>query len=166
MNVKKLINKGADKNARNYFGRTALHLAADKGLSNSWISIFSTETKRLFVDLGFGNIFRLLVDSHADIDVKDNYGQIPIHFAAKSGHYEIFKFLIKEYESRNIDYINATDDLGMNVLHFAAMNRKPKNTEMLQILLEKEADVNAIASDNTTALDYASATGISINSLS
>lgn len=31
VNVKKLINKGANKNAKNYFGRTPLHLAAKKG---------------------------------------------------------------------------------------------------------------------------------------
>lgn len=50
--------------------------------------------------------------------------------------------------------------MGMSLLHYAAMNRKPRNTEMLEILLQKGADVNAIASDNTTPLDYAASTGM------
>lgn len=82
------------------------------------------------------------------------------------GHYEIFKILIQECESRNIDFINATDVMGMTVLHYTAMNRKPKNTQMLKILLQKDANVNSVASDNTTPLDYACATGININFLS
>lgn len=50
--------------------------------------------------------------------------------------------------------------MGMSLLHFAAMNRKPKNTEILKILLQKNIDVNSIAKDNTTPLDYASSTGL------
>lgn len=53
----------------------------------------------------------------------------------------------------------------MTVLHYACMNRKPKNTEMLKILLEKEANVNLIASDNTTPLHFACATGINVISI-
>lgn len=55
--------------------------------------------------------------------------------------------------------------MGMSVLHFAAMNRKPNNTEMIKILLENDINVNSIASDNTIPLDYACATGININSI-
>lgn len=50
----------------------------------------------------------------------------------------------------------------MSVLHYACMNRKPKNTEMLKILLQKEANVNSIASDNTTPLHFACATGMNV----
>lgn len=50
--------------------------------------------------------------------------------------------------------------MGMSLLHYAAMNRKPRNTEMLEFLLQKGAEVNAIASDNTTPLDYAASTGM------
>lgn len=50
--------------------------------------------------------------------------------------------------------------MGMSLVHFAAMNRKPKNTDILRTLIQKDADVNAIANDNTTPLDYACSTGM------
>lgn len=83
-----------------------------------------------------------------------------------SGHPEIYKLLIEESEKKNIDFINATDVMGMSVLHYVAMNRKNRNTEMLRFLLEKNTNVNAIASDNTTPLQFASATGENIISQS
>lgn len=80
----------------------------------------------------------------------------------ESGHFETFKLLIQECENRNINFKNATDIMGMSLLHFAAMNRKPKNTEILKMLLQKDINVNSIAKDNTTALDYAASTGWNI----
>lgn len=49
--------------------------------------------------------------------------------------------------------------MGMSLLHFAAMNKKSNNIEVLKILLEKGSNVNSIARDNTTPLDYAATTG-------
>ncbi|XP_037029495.1 ankyrin-1-like [Bradysia coprophila] len=138
LNVKKLISKGANKNAKNHFDRTPLHLAAERG---------------------FGNIVRLLVDSHAEIDTKDMYGKIPLFFAAQNGHVEVFRMLLQEYEDRKIDYLNATDMMGMSLLHYSAMNKQQNNTEILRILLRKGVTVNAVARDHTTPLVYAATTG-------
>lgn len=55
--------------------------------------------------------------------------------------------------------------MGMSLLHFAAMNRKSKNTEILKILIQKKIGVNLIAKDNTTPLDYAASTGFNIRCL-
>lgn len=52
--------------------------------------------------------------------------------------------------------------MGMTLLHFAAMNPKPNNTEILTFLIEKGFNVNAVAGDNTTTLDYAASTGENI----
>lgn len=134
---------------------------------------------------GFENIVRLLVENDAELDVKDNYGKMPIHFAgnlnfrdyqfsqliyissfaAHNGHFEIFKLLIQEYEKRDIDFINSTDIMGMSLLHFAAMNRNPNNAEMLRILLKKDIMINSIADDKTIPLHYACATGSRLNSI-
>lgn len=126
----------------------------------------------------------MLIESHADIDVKDSNGKIPLFFAAQNGkhitiefivlrasytirmdvfvwtgHFEAFKLLIQEHEKRNIGFINITDIMGMSLLHFAAMNKKPNNVEIVKILLEKSPNVNSIARDNTTPLDFAATTG-------
>lgn len=70
---------------------------------------------------------------------------------------------MNEFEKRNIDFINAKDKMGMSLLHFAAMNRNPNNTEMLTMLLKRNIDVNSIADDMTSPLHYACATGLHFN---
>lgn len=50
--------------------------------------------------------------------------------------------------------------MGMSLLHFAAMNKKSNNIEAIKILLQKGANVNSIARDTTTPLDYAATTGM------
>lgn len=64
VNVRKLIEKGVDLNAKNFFGRTPLALACQQG---------------------FENIVKLLIESGADIEAKDNYDKNCILFAAHNG---------------------------------------------------------------------------------
>ncbi len=78
----------------------------------------------------------------------------------KSGHVDVFKLMVQEYENRHIDYINATDSMGMSLLHYAAMNKRPNNTDILKTLLQGGANVKTIARDNTIPLDYAATTGM------
>lgn len=64
VNVRKLIDKGVDINAKNSFGKTPLTLACQNG---------------------FENIARLLIENNADIGAKDDYGKNCLHFAAHNG---------------------------------------------------------------------------------
>lgn len=73
---------------------------------------------------------------------------------------DLFRMLVQEYENRRTDYLNATDMMGLSLLHYAAMNKQQNNTEIIRILLRKGVTVNALAKDNTTALDYAVTTGM------
>lgn len=66
---------------------------------------------------------------------------------------------MQEHENRNIGFINTTDMMGMSLLHFAAMNKKSNNADILKMLLQKNPNVNSIARDNTTPLDFAATTG-------
>lgn len=94
MNVKKLINNGADKNAKNYFGRTPIHLAAKRGQIWTFNSILKRNRVRSFHP-GFENIIRLLIESDAEVDVRDNYGRIPLHFAAQNGNKNYSQVVLK-----------------------------------------------------------------------
>lgn len=67
--IKYLIEKGADVNAYNKNGATALHIAADL------------------------EIVKLLVEKGAYLDVNDDDGKIPLHSAAKNGHLEVVNIL-------------------------------------------------------------------------
>lgn len=58
--------------------------------------------------------------------------------------------------------MNTTDIMGMSLMHFAAMNRKKNNTDILRNVIQKGAKVNVVARDNTTPLDYAATTGNAI----
>lgn len=44
-----------------------------------------------FFHLGLENIVRLLIESHAEVDVSDNYFRTPLHFAAQNGNENQFR---------------------------------------------------------------------------
>lgn len=91
---------------------------------------------------------------------------IELFFLFHTGHLDIFEYLVHEYEKRNVDFVNSTDTMGMNLLHFGTMNRSPNNCAIIGILLKKNMDVNSIADDKTTPLHYACATGLHFSSIS
>ncbi len=70
-----LLDKGADVSARNLFGRTALHLAAEKAGD-----VFPEEDKEEVESLNI-DIARLLLSWQADINARDDNGKTPLDYA-------------------------------------------------------------------------------------
>jgi len=127
--VRKLLENGADVNAKDNDGYTPLHYAAIKNK----------------VDFA-----RLLVEKGADVNAKSNDGITPLHVAAWGGHVDVARFLVE-----NGADVNAKND-DWTPLHYAAIKNK---VDFARLLVEKGADVNAKSNDGYTPLHVAAVGG-------
>ncbi|WP_264705197.1 ankyrin repeat domain-containing protein [Wolbachia endosymbiont (group A) of Gymnosoma rotundatum] len=89
--------KSADINAKDNFGRTPLHCAAE-GCNLEVVKY-------------------LIEEKHVDVNVKSNGGQVLLHSAAEAGRLRIVKYLIEKGAN-----LNVKDNVGQTPLHYAAMN--------------------------------------------
>ena len=97
--VKALISKGVDVNAREYGSlRTALHYAAEKGHKE---------------------IAELLIAKGADVNATNNVGDTPLHYAARHDHKDIFQLLV----SKGAD-VDAKNDDGQTPKDIVARRTK------------------------------------------
>ena len=110
---------------------------------NSWyqspVTIFFNAVERK----NFEEIEKLL-DSGTDIDIRNDYEDTPLIFAASSGRLEAVKFLLDSGAD-----VNARNDWDHTPLLLAANNG---HTEIVSILLASGADVTAQDKDCDTAL--------------
>jgi ankyrin repeat protein len=128
--VKSLLEKGADINALDGDGWTAMREASRNG---------HTE------------VVRLLLEKGADISTHDGDGWTALSLAAGGGRTEVVKLLLERGADVNAQTWNGT------ALHSAA---ERGHTEIVKLLLEKGADVNARSKyNNQTALIRASFNG-------
>ena len=121
-----LLDRGANIEAENDIGWTALMLAALNG---------NTETVRLLLDKG------------ADIEAKDNKGRTALMLAVRMGRIEIVTLLLDRGAN-----IEAKDNKGRTALIFAALSGK---TEIAMLLLKRGADIEAKDNKGRTALRWA-----------
>ncbi|NYZ74089.1 ankyrin repeat domain-containing protein [Candidatus Micrarchaeota archaeon] len=120
-----LIAKGADVNAKDDGGTTALMCAAQNGDAV---------------------VARLLIAKGADVNARNMYGMTPLMWAAYESHNkETVELLI----AKGAD-VNATDYRGDTALMDAAYFRY--DTGIAEILIANGADVNAKDDDGTTVL--------------
>ena len=200
--VYKLIRLGADINARDFNLQTPLHEASAKGYKKvveilvnedaaidaqdsdlqtplfhplfHWLSQTSRTSQADHMD-----IIKLLVDKGADINAKDRYGNVPLHFAINNEcSKEKVQLLLKL--GGNISALNhdhktplllalerrsplasvlissvtkiedAKDRYGNTPLHSAIMN--DCSEEHVQLLMKLGGDINALNHDHKTPL--------------
>ena len=125
--AKLLIDAGADVNAKDNDGLTALMVAANNRNSE---------------------VVQELINAGADVNAKSFVGMTALMFAAKKGDSKITKALMNAGAD-----VNAKDMNGSTPLIYAATSNK--NPEVIRTLVELGADVNAKDNEGNTALSIA-----------
>ena len=130
--IEKLLARGADVNAKNKEGRTALMGAA-----------FAGHTA----------IVQALLEAGADVNAKDERGTTALSAAAFRGHTATVQTLLEVGAE-----VNARDKNGMTVLMWAAFGAGD-HSATVQALLKAGADVDARDKNGGTALKVAAMVG-------
>jgi len=161
--VKKLLEKGADLNARDVSGWTPLHEAALNGrfgIAELLIKHGADLNARdkdgntplhIAALNNYADVTELLIKHGADLNAKNGDGSTPLHIAAHHGHVGIVVLLIKHGAD-----LNARDVSGWTPLHYAAGAGR---ADVVKLLLEKGADPTIRSNNGKTPLDVARQNG-------
>lgn len=118
-----ILERGADPNAVDDQGRTALHLAVLSGGETE-------EAKAARIDIG-----RKLCEHGASAAAADREGLLPLHAAALKGRYEMLTLLLPKGAPAD-----ASDNTGRTALHYAALGG---HVAVIEFLIERGADMSA-----------------------
>ena len=121
--IQHLIEKGADVNAQDEYGKPSLLYSAEEGHSH---------------------VVKLLLDAGARPDLSGDSGIAPMHDAAKNGHIGVVQLLLNKGADVNL----LTPD-GYTPLHAAAIGG---NKEVIKLLLKSGADHSLATHKGLTAI--------------
>ena len=152
-----LIHHGADINAKNCSGNTALFYSV-KEISKEMVEFFIHNGINVnienFVTLYYlcgsrnMNIIELLVSSGININSVNKNGQTVLHEATIFSQVELASFLISHGAN-----VNIRDNTGKTPLHLAG---KSPNPFLVKLFIEHGADINAKDNEGKTVIHYAS----------
>ncbi|KAJ5078036.1 ankyrin repeat-containing [Anaeramoeba ignava] len=123
--VKLLLDNGADPDKPNILGKTPLVLAIMNNASQEVLDLVVTQK---------------------NFDFPAKSGKTPLFFASSANNIEMMQLLIKKGAQ-----IQVHDKKRKSILHYAIL--KGANVEVIQLLLDHNADPNEILDNNTTCLD-------------
>lgn len=157
--VKKLLQKKAKAILQDQSGRTALHIAAEKGhkevvellLKEAGADIPDNNGRtalHIAAEKGYVEVVELLLNESGP-DIPDNNGKTALHIAAEKGYMEVVELLLKGTNA------NIRDNNGNTALHIAA---EKGYIEVVKLLL-KETGADIPDNNGKTALHIAAGKG-------
>jgi ankyrin repeat protein/CHAT domain-containing protein len=162
--VLRLLQSGADVDARSAKGATPLHLAAANGhmaalaLLLARDAAVNAKTKDGYTPLFFSvarkqvPVSTALLQAGADPDIANDFGETPLHAAASEGHAQLVSLLLA-YGAN----VKGTDKQNAAAIHFAASS--PGYQPVVRWLLDHGADVNQATAEGLTPLHLAAVSG-------
>jgi ankyrin repeat protein len=155
-----LLDSGASAEAQNNDGSTPLHVAVSKIQTDEEVIrlLIENSTK---IDLrnnkgqtalheaslrGQPNIIQLILNNGADVDASDNSGSTPLHLAISGASQPVApaRVLLKHGAS-----VRVRDEKGQTALHRASQRGL---SEVVQLILDHDADVHALDGDGSSPL--------------
>ena len=151
--VTRLLDKGANPNARDEFGRTAVHYAAGGTTGRH----------------GTGAIFQLLLARGGDCCMKDSQGDTPLHYAVAAANHSLSDSGDVEGRIRILLESGADPNepnrRGYTPFHFSAKTDEfTRGTVVIGSLLQAGADLAAVAADGNTPLHLAAGIPVILDS--
>ncbi|MCG8340757.1 MAG: ankyrin repeat domain-containing protein, partial [Cytophagales bacterium] len=155
--VKALLASGAAVNAKDSEGKMPLQLTNKQEIINALIRTQDSEGKTPLhqaAEEGDKAAVKVLVAAGAAVGAKDNNGETPLHLAVKEGDRDVLGILLK------VSNIQAQDNEGQTSLYDAVASYKAGgNTDVIEALLKKGANVNKEANDGKSPFKLAEEKG-------
>ena len=129
--ISKMIELGANYNAKNKAGLNVIHMAAQNDMAN--VIIYFKEKYNF-------NLYQ-----------KDNQGNNPIHWASSNSAKIALDYLLFYLDVKNKDIINDVNKNGQTALHLAILTSG--STEIIKRLIKKGIKINIKDNNDMTALD-------------
>jgi len=159
--VELLIASGANVNAKDGRGNTPLDLAIQRGHIEI-VKLFLQDKAGFSaafssaIQSGNNEVVKLIIGLGVDVNIKDEYGLTPLHYAVEAGHKEIVVMLLEHNASVDIQ-----DNAGRTPMHYAAeanywkKDRRDLSVEMIRLLKNSGFNIDAQDNNGWTPLHYA-----------
>lgn len=158
--MRALIQQGANVEARENLGKTALHVASEDAaefllsIRANFLLTDETGTVPLHYMAAKGHakaVKTLVGKKNCDINAKNKFGQTPLHLSCQFGHFQVARLLLDAGT-----FPEAADSQGMRPLHYAA---KHGQKDIASVLLDLAVDADAPSRQCWRPLHYAASEG-------